>query len=205
MTNDSQTGTRDSVQTISASNKHRWSLIAGLSSLVSHLKPVTLNLSNHLPTPVGQSVIFSHSSIGSRTELVPKPIRSFCQSRAVKPKPNSVSRRKAFWKIFRNSTSEDVGLTPPEMEKSNMPRATQNWTLYCRKLVGNLRDPDHIPVGSRHNQNSVDNNSVNASRRYMALTPLPCLAPSSASTNERSDCTGCSGKVCCRLERLLGH
>lgn len=65
----------------------------------------------------------------------------------------------------------------------------ESLTLCSRELVEKLRDPKPMPGFIRSSQRPA--RALTAYRRYMALTPLPCYFPMSASTEEGVYCVGC--------------
>ncbi|MCJ1462433.1 hypothetical protein MMC07_001034 [Pseudocyphellaria aurata] len=69
---------------------------------------------------------------------------------------------------------------------------TQRLTLFSREMVEKLRNPKHELHLARYSQKDVGDNSVKAHQRYMALTPLPCFLPKSASMEKGLYCAGCA-------------
>ncbi|MCJ1465296.1 hypothetical protein MMC07_003913 [Pseudocyphellaria aurata] len=63
---------------------------------------------------------------------------------------------------------------------------TQRLTLYSRELVEKLRDPNYPNYFIRR-----EGDSIKVFQRYMALTPLPCFIPKSASLEKGVCCAGC--------------
>lgn len=69
---------------------------------------------------------------------------------------------------------------------------TQRLTLFSREVVEKLRNPMHVLHLARYSQKDVGDNGVKAHQRYMALTPLPCFLPKSASLEKGLYCAGCA-------------
>lgn len=69
---------------------------------------------------------------------------------------------------------------------------THNLTLFSRELVKKMRDPNHVLSMARHEQTFLDFHFSKAHQRYMALTPLPCFIPKSASLETGVYCAGCA-------------
>lgn len=69
---------------------------------------------------------------------------------------------------------------------------TQHLILFNRELVKTKRHPHHVLAWARHSQRHVGENSIKAHQRYMALTPLPCFMPKSASVERGVYCAGCA-------------
>lgn len=69
---------------------------------------------------------------------------------------------------------------------------TQHLTLLSRELVEKMRDPNVIPMPARHNLREMSYLYIKAHQRYMALTPLPCFIPNSASLENGVYCAGCA-------------
>lgn len=63
---------------------------------------------------------------------------------------------------------------------------TQRLNLYSRELVEKFRDPNHTNYFVRD-----EGYSTKVFQRYMALTPLPCFIPKSASLEKGVCCAGC--------------
>lgn len=68
---------------------------------------------------------------------------------------------------------------------------TQRLNLYSRELVEKFRNPKHLPFMDRHSQRYIGDHSIKTHQRYMALTPLPCFIPKSASMEQGVYCAGC--------------
>lgn len=71
---------------------------------------------------------------------------------------------------------------------------SQNLTLFSRELVEELSNPNHVHR-ARHSWRNWGNNSRKMHQRYMALTPLPCFIPKSASIEEGLYCASCALKA----------
>lgn len=72
---------------------------------------------------------------------------------------------------------------------------TQGLTLYSRELVEKFRDPNHTPARAQYSQAHVGDTSVKTHQRYMALTPLACFIPKSASLERGRYCAGCDRRA----------
>lgn len=68
---------------------------------------------------------------------------------------------------------------------------TQRLTLFSRELVEKVRNPKHTLDYARQRHRYFGESSIQTYQRYMALTPLACFIPKSASMEKGMYCVGC--------------